>query len=582
MKSISLGTLLLNACMLHAAASAQSVSPRLEYNQSGFLPAREKKAVLVGRTQEQPFHVIHATTGDTVLRSECGPLLKSTNSSLNTRILDLSSIRQPGDYVIAIPGLGLSGRFTVSTRAMEAEARVALKGFYFQRLSGDLEEEHAGKWHRPAGHPDTAVLIHPSAASAGRPAGTVIRSPGGWYDAGDYNKYIVNSGITVGTLLSAYEDFPAHFDTIRTGIPESGNRLPDLLDEVLQNLRWMLTMQDPLDGGVYHKCTNAAFDGMVMPGVTKLPRYAVMKSTAAALDFTAVTAQAARVFEGFRDRLPGLSDSCLKAARLSWAWAERNPSVIYNQDSINRIHEPDISTGTYGDGDISDEWFWAASEMLATTGEKRFTEKVRQGLSQPLRLASWRSVSMPGYYSLVRMWRGKHSTSTPEVAEMRNRILRFADSLLSNATRSAFGTPMGGSPADFEWGSNAVAANQGIVLVNAYLLTRRTDYLDGALANLDHILGRNATGYGFLTGFGRKLPMHPHHRPSEADGIVDPVPGLLIGGPNPGRQDGCEYAYREAETSYVDDVCSYASNEIAINWNAPLVYLLHAVRALSR
>jgi endoglucanase len=76
--------------------------------------------------------------------------------------------------------------------------------------------------------------------------------------------------------------------------------------------------------------------------------------------------------------------------------------------------------------------------------------------------------------------------------------------------------------------------------------------------------------------------MHPHHRPSEADGIVDPVPGLLIGGPNPGRQDGCEYAYREAETSYVDDVCSYASNEIAINWNAPLVYLLHAVRALSR
>ena len=582
MKPLPKPALLMAASLLWSTTYAQSESPRLEHNQSGFLPSREKKAVLIGTTPEARFHIVNKETGDTVLRSACGPRMKSTNSSLNTRILDFSSIRQPGEYVLAVPSLGLATKVTVSPHAMEAEARAALKGYYHTRLSGDQEERYAGKWHRPAGHPDTVVRIHPSAASSKRPAGTVIRSPGGWYDAGDYNKYVVNSGITVGTLLSAYEDFSAHFDTLRTGIPESGNGIPDLLDEALQNLRWMLTMQDPHDGGVYHKLTNAAFDGMVMPGVTKLPRYVVMKSTAAALDFTAVTAQAARVFAGFKDRLPGLSDSCLKAARRAWAWAERNPSVIYNQDSINRIHEPDISTGTYGDGDISDEWFWAACEMLATTGENHFTEKVRQGMSLPLRLASWRSVAMAGYYSLVRAGRGKPLIVQPEVTEMRNRILRFADSLLSNASRSAFGTPMGGSPSDFEWGSNAVAANQGIVLVNAYLLSKRPEYLDGALANLDHILGRNATGYGFLTGFGTKSAMHPHHRPSEADGVVEPVPGLLIGGPNPGRQDGCQYVFKEAETSYVDDVCSYASNEIAINWNAPLVYLLHAVRALSR
>ena len=574
--------MLLAACLSLVLASAQTEPPRLEYNQSGFLPSREKKAALIGHTPEGRFHVTRAMTGDTVLRGDCGPLLSSGNSSLKTRILDFSPLREPGEYRLHVPSLGLSGGFTVSPHAMEAEARAALKGFYFQRVSGELEQRHAGKWQRPAGHPDTAVLIHPSAASAARPAGTIIRSPGGWYDAGDYNKYIVNSGITVGTLLSAYEDFPAHFDTLRTGIPESGNPLPDLLDEALQNLRWMLTMQDPHDGGVYHKCTNAAFDGMVMPGVTKLPRYVVMKSTAAALDFTAVTAQAARVFERFRDRLPGLSDSCMKAARQAWDWAERNPSLIYNQDSLNRLHEPDISTGTYGDGDLSDEWFWAAAELLATTGEKRFMEKVGRGLALPLRLVSWNSVAMAGYHSLVRMGRGKPVAMTSEVTEMRNRILRFADSLVSNASRNAFGTPMGGSPSDFVWGSNAVAANQGIALVNAYLLTRRTDYLDAALANLDHILGRNATGYGFLTGFGTRSAMHPHHRPSEADGVVEPVPGLLIGGPNPGRQDGCEYAYKEAETSYVDDVCSYASNEIAINWNAPMVYLLHAVRALSK
>src|SRR3569832_2234685 len=98
----------------------------------------------------------------------------------------------------------------------------------------------------------------------------------------------------MGTLLSAYEDFPAYFNDLVTHIPESRDKVPDLLNEVLYNLRWMFTMQDGYDGGVYHKCTNAAFDGMVMPGVTKAPRYVVLKGTAATLDFAAVMAQSSR------------------------------------------------------------------------------------------------------------------------------------------------------------------------------------------------------------------------------------------------------------------------------------------------
>src|SRR6185369_13091514 len=106
---------------------------------------------------------------------------------------------------------------------------------------------------------------------------------------------------------SAYEDFPKYFDKLNTNIPESNDRIPDLLNEILYNLRWMLTMQDPGDGGVYNKCTNAGFDGMVMPGVTKLPRYVVQKGTAATLDFAAVMAQGARVLKAFNKQLPGLA-----------------------------------------------------------------------------------------------------------------------------------------------------------------------------------------------------------------------------------------------------------------------------------
>jgi len=119
-------------------------------------------------------------------------------------------------------------------------------------------------------------------------------------------------------------------------------------------------------------------------------------------------------------------------------------------------------------------------------------------------------------------------------------------------------------------------------LVNAYFVTNNKLYLNAALSNLDYLLGRNATGYCFVTGMGTHAPLHPHHRPSVADGIDPPVPGLLVGGPNPGMQDKCRYEFTETETAYVDSDCAYASNEIAINWNAPLVYLANAIEALQQ
>jgi endoglucanase len=140
---------------------------------------------------------------------------------------------------------------------------------------------------------------------------------------------------------------------------------------------------------------------------------------------------------------------------------------------------------------------------------------------------------------------------------------------------------MGKSEKDFVWGSNAVAANQGILLIQAYILTDNKSYLNNALGNLDYIMGRNATAYSFVTGYGKKTPMFIHHRQSEADDIADPVPGLLAGGPNPGQQDKCStYTSNLPDESYTDTVCSYASNEIAINWNAPAVYLAGALEAL--
>ncbi|MET0393377.1 MAG: glycoside hydrolase family 9 protein [Chitinophagaceae bacterium] len=569
--------LLLSCCA--GCVVAQQQKAVVQLNQAGFYPAWPKIAIVTGEPAGDRFFIVQAASRDTVFAGLLSQARPSAYSSVTARVADFSRLQQEGDYDLLVPGAG-GVALSIRRHAYHAVATGVLKGFYYQRSDMPLDKAFAGKWSRPAGHPDTAVLIHASAADTRRPAGTVIRTPGGWYDAGDYNKYIVNSGITMGTLFSAYEDFPTYFDTLQTAIPESGDALPDILDETIYNLRWMLTMQDR-DGGVYHKCTNAAFDGMVMPGVTTLPRYVVQKGTAATLDFAAVAAQAARVIRKFEKQLPGLADSCLAAAQQAWQWALLHPDVVYDQRVINPAYDPDITTGEYGDRFFHDEWLWAAAELFAATGKKGYHTVLEQRMKDRVQLPGWSQVGMLGYYTLVRNEKALPAYSTGMVHGARDSILIRADEYLEKAKTNAFATVMGQSARDFVWGSNAVAANQGMLLLMAYRLSGKRQYLEGALSNADYLLGRNATGYCFVTGYGTRSPVHPHHRPSVADGIAEPVPGLLAGGPNPGRQDHCTYAFTEPETAYTDDDCSYASNEIAINWNAPAVYLLNALEALA-
>lgn len=558
------------------AGAAPGGDSSIRVNQLGYYTHAPKTAVVTGNTGDA-FFVVNAGGGDTVYRGNLEAYIQSINSSIRTRVARFDACTATGSYVIVTSGGGSSPVFAIKEKVLEPLAASALKGYYYQRVSMPLEERFAGKWHRSAGHPDTAVLIHPSAASAKRPALTKIATPGGWYDAGDYNKYVVNSGITMGTLLSAYEDFPGYFQKLQTHIPESGNGIPDILNECLYNLRWMLTMQDPNDGGVYNKCTNAAFDGMVMPGVTKAPRYVVAKGTAATLDFAAVTAQAARILQAYNQQLPGLADSCRNAALKAWQWAQKNPSLAYEQDVMNKKFSPPVTTGGYGDQSFADEWFWAASELWITLQQPVYLQAIKQYMATPFVLPSWSNVHALGCYSLLR---NKAKLKDDAMLQtFKQQVMQQADSYAASIAASAFGCVMGQSKTDYEWGSNSVAANQGIVLMNAWLITQQPVYLNAALTNINYLMGCNATGYCFVTGLGTKSPMHPHHRPSVADGITEPVPGLLVGGPNPGRQDHCNYLFTEPETAYLDTDPAYASNEIAINWNAPLVYLANAIEA---
>jgi endoglucanase len=554
----------------------EKLSTSIRLNQIGFYPNGEKLAIVVNETATD-FFIASPDLKRKYFSGKLSEVKSSTYSPTKTRVADFSEFKTSGAFVVVVPGIGYSFTFEIKEKVHHAIAKASLKAFYYQRFSIPLTEEFAGKWKRAAGLSHKRVEVHSSAADATRPAGTIISSPRGWIDAGDYNKYIVNSGISTSTILSAYEDFPTYYDTLKLNIPESKNQVPDILDEALWNLRWMLTMQDPNDGGVYHKCTNAKFDGMVMLDQANTTRYVVQKGTAAALNFAAVTAQASRIFKRFESQFPGLADSCLNSSIKAWNWAKQNPAVEYNQNRLNDAFDPDIVTGAYGDRTFTDEFIWAAAELSTSTNDLRYLKSVDLLSDEALPVPSWNQVKLLGYYSLLK---NPKPLDNAVDREWKMRLLKAADELIKGVEDRTYNTAMGGNVKDFVWGSSAVAANQGILLLYAYRLSNNKIYLEKALGNLDYLLGRNATGYSFLTGHGDKTPMHIHHRPSEADGIIEPVPGLLAGGPNPGMQDKCSYASSVPDEAYVDDVCSYASNEIAINWNAPLVYLAGGLEAL--
>ena len=552
--------------------SGQSAPDNIRLNQVGFLPEAQKIAVVVGSSQSA-FDVIKNSNSAVVYSGTLSASKYWNKSEEEVKIADFSDFKTRGTYRLKLGNGDLSHPFKIADDALLDVTKATIKAYYYNRASMELTEEFAGVYNRPLGHPDNNVVVLPSAASAERPAGTVISTPKGWYDAGDYNKYIVNSGISTFTLLAAYENYSEFYDTLDLNIPESGNSIPDLLDEALWNIEWMSTMQDPNDGGVYNKTTAANFQGVIMPHKATATRYVVAKGTAAALDFAAVMAMAARIYEPY---LPEFAAECLTKAELAWEWAKAHPNVTYNNPGAQDGY-PAVHTGGYGDGNFNDEFFWAATELYITTGEDSYYSTLN--FSQYFGVPGWPNVQTLGILSLIT--HRKSLTAAADTTAIKNILTDLTDDLRDfQKSTSPYLIPNN----DFYWGSNSVPGNQGMLLMYAYELTKDLDYLNAAIGATDYLLGRNATKYCFVTGFGSVPPMDIHHRQSGADNVAEPVPGFLAGGPNPQNvNDDCgasKYPSLIAAKCYVDDFCSYSTNEITINWNAPLVYTAGAIHAV--
>lgn len=557
---------------LATTVSAVSPSTAIKVDQAGYLPDLPKLAMVVPQagSAASEFSVRSADSNLVVFQGKLSTPTYDGDSGDNVQTADFSALHTTGQYYLDVPGLGHSWNFSIAPDVYNRAYYLALRSFYGQRcgiavdLAPDFPQYKHGVCHTLGDWDASSGKQGPRASAKG------------WHDAGDYGRYIVDSGISTGTLLWAYELFADRIGKLTLHIPESGNGAPDILNEVRWNLDWMLSLQDT-DGGVWHKQTSKHFCGFIMPEADKLSSDVIgtgsapYKTSCATADTAAVAAIASRLFRPYE---AAYSEQLLAAAEKAWQWLEKNPAVLFAGNP------PGITTGAYSDKDCSDERLWAAAELWRTTHkpvyEEYFLAHYGDFLNylRPVDPQSWSELAPLALWSYVL----GNGSSQDAVAAIRNRTLQAADAIVERTNANPYRISL--TTRDYVWGSNGVAMNYSMQLLVANQIQDKPEYVTAALDNLHYVLGRNTFSLSWVTHVGEHPFQHPHHRPSAADDVDEPWPGLMSGGPNPARQDAVMQQYVPAGTkpakAYVDITGAYACNEIAINWNAALVFVLAA------
>lgn len=522
-------------------------TPDIQINQVGYRPSDEKVAVFRDASVNSDFTVVNAETGDEVFSGKLTDEKENPNAGETNTYGDFSGLTQEGTYKIKTADGKESYEFRIAEDVYDDLMKDLLKMLYLQRCGTALDEETAGDFAHEICHTSEAVVYDTDKK---------MDVSGGWHDAGDYGRYVVPGAKTVMDLMLAYETNPAIFGD-DTGIPESGNGVPDILDECRYELEWMLKMQDDESGGVYHKVTCSNFPETVMPEKEVNELILAPISNTATGDFSAALARAYIVY---KDIDAEFAKKCLAASEKAYKYLSKAIGGGF-------VNPPSIATGEYPDGRDIDERFFAACELYGATGKTKYKKYMEdQDVKFLPRGLGWASVATYAFYDYLKYEPdGKLSDTIKDI------LMQQAQDFEEEASGDGYNCTLGDN---YPWGSNMSVSNNGVVLAMAK--NRGLGDHDKLMKQqLDYLLGRNATSYCFISGYGTLSPEHPHHRPSQFVGHA--VKGMVIGGPNMNLDDPYAKATlleMPPAKCYVDNDQSYSCNEVSIYWNSPTIYLL--------
>lgn len=598
--SILAGTLALGSISLGCGKTggvkwAESSAPTVRVNQHGYFPGGPKFATL--RSESPTPRKVELLRGEAVVwtgESEVRPGVDESSGD-RTHTIDFSAFREPGrGYRLRVDG-SESFPFDIEEALYVSLIRDSLKYFYHNRSGVPIVRPFVDddQWARQPGHLSDARV----GCVAALRCDYELDASGGWYDAGDQGKYVVNGGIAAWTLLALYERLAlVRGDVSRVadstlGIPESGNGTPDLLDEARFEVEFLLRMQVPdgheRAGMAHHKLHDAGWTALPFEPPTETTTRALHPpSTAATLNLAAVAAQAARLF---REYDPAFAERCLRAATKAFAAAEAHPKVFASP--MDRT-----GGGPYDDGFLSDEFYWAAAELFISTGEGRYLELVRSsphharfptelrhpdgsvdgdGVSSSM---TWQSTAALGWISLAV---AKNNVDPEEQKRLRQGIVDAARVYADAARSEAYLQPLKLGPAKkYPWGSNSFVLNNMVVAALAYDFSSERAFAETVALGMDYLLGRNPLHQSYISGYGEVPLLNPHHRfwaHSKSKRFPPPPPGAVSGGPNSSLQDPQTRKSGLArgmppQKCYVDHIEAWSVNEVAINWNAPLAF----------
>ena len=524
-------------------------------NQIGYLPNAAKIAVMNGDAIADEASVIDCASGSEVFKGKVSTAVKTAATGREEARFDFSSVTAPGTYKI-VSGSVESYEFKIGDGVYTEAFKASLRMFYLQRCGMELTADLAGDFSHPACHTEKATIF-----------GTKdkIDVSGGWHDAGDYGRYVVSGAKAAADLMLAYSLYPEAFDDA-LGIPESGNNIPDVLDEVKYELDWLFKMQNS-EGGVYHKVTCANFPSFVMPEEETEELIVTPVSTTATADFAAVMAMASYVYAEID--MP-YSQKCLDAAMKAAKYLDKH-------QGIEGAKNPDgIVTGEYPDTNDADERLWAYAELFKATGDTVYDDEFSSLMSGGSATCNtdlgWQGVGAYAGYAYLSADKNKgkfydvvHASFMAGIAEIE-----------ATASTDSYNCSL----KEYPWGSNMTVANNGMLLLLFDKVENSNKGDAVAREQLNYLLGTNGTGYCFLTGYGTLSPQNPHHRPSQAKKTA--VPGMLAGGPNQNLED--PYAQNVLTGTapalcYADSDQAFSLNEVTIYWNSPLVFLFAYVAA---